>query len=97
MTKAHRLNILKKAGDERWGFEDAAKDNGTKNPENKNAKVVLNEWEKIPNGTRFKDKDGTIWVKDSGMLRTEETNRWIADSQIARLFPMLTVMVEEGI
>ena len=97
VTKAHRLNILKKAVEERWGFEDAAKDNGVKNPENKNAKVVLTEWEKISNGTRFKGKDGTIWVKDSGMLRTEVTNRWIADSQIARLFPMLTVMVEEGI
>lgn len=85
----HRSNITKKAVSERWGIDVLEKKQKKKQAAD-DRKAVEQAWNNVPNCTRFRHKtDGSIWFKEAGYLRNEDSGRVVPEFQIVDVFKML--------
>lgn len=77
----YRQNITKKAIAERWGLDVLAKKQ-KQVTEAEQAATIKSDWDKVPDGTKYRHEDGTTWIKeDGGFFHCIDTNRTAPPSQ----------------
>lgn len=77
----YRSNITKKAIAERWGLDVLAKKQ-KQVTEAEQAATIKSDWDKVPDGTKYRHEDGTTWIKeDGGFFHCIDTNRTAPPSQ----------------